>query len=185
MAYFNITRQPRSWVHWFYAYVRYVGVAGVACVPPLRMKGCVPKIVFFSSLLVLNSNEGNRLGFTNGICLGWIIWETVLSHTLELSAEYILLLRGTYPSNLCFFRDNLIVISLVYILYNKSKALLWVLSSIFIAEAIALTAIEIYSVAKVVYNLEIGCIVTSTRPVYVALWYEHHYFIPLVVTHYS
>ena len=58
----------------------------------------MPLTSFLSSLLVLNSNEGNRMGFSNGICLGWIIWETVLLHTHQVSVEYILLLRGTYSS---------------------------------------------------------------------------------------
>ena len=50
--------------------------------------------------------------------------------------------------------------------------MLWILSSILVIEAIVSTAIEIYSISGVVYNLKIGCIVASTRQVYFTIWYE-------------
>ena len=55
--------------------------------------------------------------------------------------------------------------------YERNKRMLWILSSILVIEAIVSTAIEIYSISGVVYNLKIGC-VASTRQVYLTIWYE-------------
>ena len=128
-----------------YAYIRYFGVAGIA------------------SLLVLNSNEGNRLGFSRGICLGWIIWEAFLTQSLLTCVELVLLVRGklTYFLSSCALNECL---SSVYVLYDRNRIVLWFLSVLFVIETAGLIAVAAYAVPSSRFNLEIGCVVTSAVP---------------------
>ncbi|KAK7690397.1 hypothetical protein QCA50_007055 [Cerrena zonata] len=128
-----IWSQPKTWICWVYAYVRYFGVAGIA------------------SLLILNSNEHNRLGFSHGICLGWIIWEAFLTHSLLIFVEIVLLLR-------------------IYVLYDKNNVLLWILLALLTIETLILLGIAAYSIPRSIFSLELGCVVISAPPLNLVAW---------------
>ena len=93
-------------------------------------------------------------------------------HTSSLGGVYPI--ASWYISQWSFFPPipSVNYVLSVYVLYERNRRMLWILSSILAIEAIVSTAIEIYSISGVVYNLTLGCIVASTRQVYLTIWYE-------------
>ncbi|CAL1712778.1 unnamed protein product [Somion occarium] len=128
-----VWRVPRTWAYWAYLYVRHFAMIALA------------------SLLILATNEHNRLGFSSGTCRGWIIYESFLSISLVLLVEAILMIR-------------------IYAIFARSKRLLQILSLLFIAECVVSVTGQAFSIINLSFSLELGCVVTSTPPAYMASW---------------
>lgn len=160
--------QPRNWSSWAYAYVRHFAVLALAFACFLFLVVAMTNVLFQFSVS-LNSNEGNHLGFTDGACHGWMVYEAFLSISLILVVEGILLIRSTSGCSPSTDKNSLV--TAVYALYDRSRRLLWILAIFFVCETLTAIVALAISISVASYSLELGCVVTSTPRLYMASWY--------------
>ncbi|THH27982.1 hypothetical protein EUX98_g6211 [Antrodiella citrinella] len=125
-----IWKSRNTWVKWIYIYLRYYGAVIIG-------------------ILVLQGNTTIR--FTPQSCLNWFIAESVISNSIILVTETMLLIR-------------------VWAIYGKNKMILYILCAASTAEAITVlvTTIKAFQTAKV--SLDLGCILVYVPPILSAAW---------------
>ncbi|TCD66717.1 hypothetical protein EIP91_001010 [Steccherinum ochraceum] len=119
-----------TWVKFVYLYLRYYGILVIG-------------------LLILHGGTGGHM--SDRTCLNWFIAETVISNSVVLVVETMLLIR-------------------VYAIYGKSKIILCILATASLAESLTvlITTIKSFQTARV--NLSLGCMLIYIPPLLTSAW---------------
>ncbi|EGO03564.1 hypothetical protein SERLA73DRAFT_175071 [Serpula lacrymans var. lacrymans S7.3] len=107
---------------------------------PVLTQGC---------LLIITTGYSSGIRFPLYTCRGWVLYQGLASEFMSLAVETVLLVR-------------------VYALYNRSKFILWTLSTLFLAEIAATLTVIILTTPKIEFNRE--CIVTFAPRIYGGYW---------------
>ena len=123
------------------------------------------------ALLAINVNGSTGLQFTPGQCAAWQVVQGILLQVIVTTVDVILITRGkNTPFNLPVVSSILTALCTVYALYSRSRPLLSVLASLFLAELTFLCYVLAVVTPRLTYDDE--CYVTSSPAIFQYYWYR-------------
>ena len=137
-----------------------------------------PEFVVHRILLAQATNVHNHLGFTLESCYAWNIFEGIVSVSLVIAVEAVLLIRSKYislsnPPLLVECSNGLALWfygSPVYAFYERSKTILIFTTTLFVGEIVTVVTTMAMTIPVQKMSIELGCVVTWVPPVYKSIW---------------
>ncbi|KAI0632598.1 hypothetical protein C8Q77DRAFT_1058926 [Trametes polyzona] len=113
----------------------------------------------YRALLAINVNGSTGLEYTSAQCAAWQVVQGVLLQVIVTTVDVILITRGKCTPNL---------VPGLYALYSRSRILLGVLGTLFVAELSFLCYVLGVVTPRLTYDDE--CYVTSSPPIFQYYW---------------